>query len=83
MQDVVNPIARFIEKIYNRRRLRSALGYLPPEEFETIHTNPKRCTGQRWSVPLEGVTPGIIVGSTSILKPAEKRSANYGRRHTL
>ena len=32
--DALGQIARFIEAVYNRKRIHSALGYLTPEEFE-------------------------------------------------
>ena len=34
--DVVENLPYFIEEVYNKKRLHSSLGYIPPEEFEKL-----------------------------------------------
>jgi putative transposase len=40
LQDVIERLPHFLEEVYNRKRLHSALGYLPPEEYEALHGCP-------------------------------------------
>jgi transposase InsO family protein len=37
MQDVLERLPTFLEETYNRRRLHSSLGYVPPGEYELIY----------------------------------------------
>ncbi|MBA7637840.1 IS3 family transposase ISMco1 [subsurface metagenome] len=42
-REVVSRIPYFIEEAYNRKRLHSSLGYMPPEEFEYIFIEKNSC----------------------------------------
>lgn len=38
-EDAAERLPYFIEEVYNKKRLHSSIGYVPPEEFEKILEN--------------------------------------------
>lgn len=42
MDDVLKRIPFFISQVYNKKRLHSSLGYVPPEEFETVYAEKQK-----------------------------------------
>jgi len=53
LADALRSLRHFLEKVYNEKRLHSALGYLPPSEFEAnllITNNSREAASRQLSV---------------------------------
>lgn len=56
VDDVVRRLPHFLEEVCDRHRLHSALGYSPPEEYETLNQRPAAQVSVRSSTcPTDGV----------------------------
>lgn len=53
IEDVLKSIPRFIETVYNEKRIHSSLGYFSPEEFETL--------AERKQLQKHGLQPVMIL----------------------
>ena len=78
--DALEQLPHFIEEVYNKKRLHSALGYLPPEEYEMTIQQPKNTDRAPPQIPVNSLLlEGGAVQSVKRIREKLKEAFHTGR----